>query len=47
MMAEQPYFCGKPITIDEHIAAQEESTQPKLRELRKTQIWRHKWNEIF
>lgn len=31
---EQPHFCGKPTTVDEYIAAQEESVQPKLQELR-------------
>ena len=31
---EQPHFCGKPASIDEYIAGQEESAQPKLRELR-------------
>ena len=31
---EQSHYCEKPKTIDEYIAAQEESLQPKLRELR-------------
>lgn len=31
---EQPHYCGKPTTIEEYIAAQEESVQPKLQELR-------------
>ena len=31
---EQPHYCGKPTTVDEYIAAQEESLRPKLRELR-------------
>jgi uncharacterized protein YdhG (YjbR/CyaY superfamily) len=31
---EQPHFCGRPTTIDEYIAAQEERVQPKLRQLR-------------
>ena len=32
--AEQPHYCGKPQTIDEYIAAQDEAVQPKLREIR-------------
>ena len=31
---EQPHYCGKPTTVDEYIAAQEESVQPRLRQLR-------------
>lgn len=31
---EQPHYCGKPTTVDEYIAAQEERAQPRLRELR-------------
>ena len=31
---EQPHYCGKPGTVDEYIEAQEESVQPKLRQLR-------------
>ena len=31
---EQPHSCGRPTTVDEYIAAQEESAQPKLQELR-------------
>ena len=30
----QPHFCGKPQTIDEYIASQDEAVQPKLREIR-------------
>ena len=30
----QPHYCGKPATIDEYIAAQEESVQPMLQQLR-------------
>ena len=32
--AEQQHYCGKPGTIDEYIQAQDESVQPKLREIR-------------
>ena len=32
--AEQQHFCGRPGTVDEYIAAQEESVRPKLLELR-------------
>ncbi len=32
--AEQPHYCGKPQTIDEYIASQDEAVQPKLREIR-------------
>ena len=31
---EQPHYCGKPTTVDDYIAAQDESAQPKLRQLR-------------
>jgi uncharacterized protein YdhG (YjbR/CyaY superfamily) len=31
---DQPHFCGKPQTIDEYIAAQDEAVQPKLNEIR-------------
>ena len=31
---EQPHYCGKPQTVDEYIAAQDEAVQPKLREIR-------------
>ena len=31
---DQPHFCGKPQTIDEYIASQDEAVQPKLREIR-------------
>ena len=31
---EQPHYCGKPTTVDDYIAAQDESVQPKLRQLR-------------
>lgn len=31
---EQPHYCGKPTTVDEYIAAQDESVQPKLQALR-------------
>jgi len=31
---EQQHYCGKPCTVDEYIAAQEESLRPKLQELR-------------
>ena len=31
---EQPHYCGKPTTVDEYIAAQEENMQPKLQALR-------------
>ena len=30
----QPHFCGKPQTVEEYIAAQDETVQPKLREIR-------------
>ena len=30
----QQHYCGKPQTIDEYIAAQDEAVQPKLREVR-------------
>ena len=32
--AEQQHYCGKPGTIDEYIQAQDESVQPRLREIR-------------
>ncbi len=32
--AEQPHYCGKPQTVDEYIASQDEAVQPKLREIR-------------
>lgn len=32
--AEQPHYCGKPSSVDEYIAAQEESIRPKLEKLR-------------
>ena len=32
--AEQPHYCGKPQTVDEYIASQDETVQPKLREIR-------------
>lgn len=32
--AEQPHYCGKPATVDEYIAAQDEGAQPKLQALR-------------
>lgn len=31
---EQPHYCGKPTTVEEYIAAQEESVQPRLQALR-------------
>jgi uncharacterized protein YdhG (YjbR/CyaY superfamily) len=31
---DQPHFCGKPQTIDEYIAAQDEQYQQKLNEIR-------------
>lgn len=31
---DQSHFCGKPQTIDEYIAAQDEAVQPKLNEIR-------------
>jgi len=31
---EQPHYCGKPTTVEEYIAAQDESVQPKLQALR-------------
>ena len=31
---EQPHYCGKPTTVDEYIATQEERVQPKLQALR-------------
>ena len=31
---EQQHYCGKPRTVDEYIAAQDEAAQPKLRQLR-------------
>ena len=31
---EQSHYCGKPTTVDEYIAAQEENVRPKLQELR-------------
>ena len=31
---DQPHYCGKPKTIDEYIAAQNETVQPKLNEIR-------------
>lgn len=30
----QPHYCGKPETVDDYIAAQDEAVQPKLREIR-------------
>ncbi|MCR5299969.1 MAG: DUF1801 domain-containing protein [Erysipelotrichaceae bacterium] len=32
--AEQPHYCGKPQTIDEYIASQDEKLQPRLKEIR-------------
>ena len=32
--AEQQHYCCKPTTIDEYIEAQDESVQPKLRQIR-------------
>ena len=32
--ADQPHYCGKPQTVDEYIASQDEGVQPKLREIR-------------
>ena len=32
--AEQQHYCGKPTTVDEYIEAQDERTQPRLREIR-------------
>ena len=32
--ADQPHYCGKPQTVDEYIASQDEAVQPKLREIR-------------
>ena len=31
---QEQHYCGKPRTVDEYIAAQDEAAQPKLRELR-------------
>ena len=31
---EQQHYCGKPRTVDEYIDAQDESVQPRLREVR-------------
>ena len=31
---EQPHYCGKPTTVEEYIAAQEERVQPRLHALR-------------
>ena len=31
---EQPHYCGKPQTVDEYIAAQDETVQPKLNQIR-------------
>ena len=31
---EQPHYCGKPKTVEEYIAAQDEAVQPMLREIR-------------
>ncbi|MBQ4251754.1 MAG: DUF1801 domain-containing protein [Erysipelotrichaceae bacterium] len=31
---DQPHYCGKPTTVDEYIAAQDEAVQPRLREIR-------------
>lgn len=31
---EQPHYCGKPKTVEEYIAAQDETVQPMLREIR-------------
>ena len=31
---DQPHYCGKPATVDEYIAAQDEAVQPRLREIR-------------
>ena len=31
---EQPHYCGKPTTVEEYIAAQVESVQPRLQALR-------------
>ena len=30
----QSHYCGKPVTVDEYIDAQEERVRPKLREMR-------------
>lgn len=30
----QPHFCGKPQTVDEYIASQDEKLQPRLKEVR-------------
>ena len=30
----QPHFCGKPQTVEEYIAAQDEAVRPRLEELR-------------
>ena len=31
---DQPHYCGKPQTIDEYIAAQDETVRPKLSQMR-------------
>ena len=31
----QPHYCGKPQTIDEYIASQDESVRPRLEKIRK------------
>ena len=31
---DQQHFCGRPVTIDEYIDAQDEAVQPRLREVR-------------
>ena len=31
---DQPHFCGKPQTVEEYIAAQDEAVRPKLEEIR-------------
>ncbi|MBQ6622075.1 MAG: DUF1801 domain-containing protein [Mogibacterium sp.] len=31
---DQSHYCGKPLTIDEYIDAQDEAVRPKLREIR-------------
>lgn len=31
---DQPHYCGKPATVDEYIATQDETVQPRLKEIR-------------
>ena len=31
---EQPHYCGKPQTVDDYIATQDETVQPKLNQIR-------------